>query len=289
MEFADTFRAMDTEIDVAVTAGRPPVEAFLSVRLLFEQQESRFSRFLPGSLVSRLNRGEIVTDPWLAEACRLALAAHDMTGGLFNPLVLEALAAAGYDRTFAEVEGGTPRAMPPPDPARTLIVNGDTVELRAGQLDLGGVVKGWTVDLAVDLVRHDAEGVLVNAGGDLRGAGSSDAGPGWHIEVEGPGGTTIWAGMLAGAVATSTTAKRRWRTADGGTAHHLIDPRTGLPARSPFTQVTAWAQQTWVAEVWAKAVLIGGPPIAGMAAGQGVSTMAVDHAGMVLRHQANPH
>ncbi|GAB4321883.1 MAG: FAD:protein FMN transferase [Dehalococcoidia bacterium] len=279
VEFTDSFRAMDTEIDVTVMADRPPIEAFLSIRVLFEQQEARFSRFRPGSLVSRLNRGEVVTDPWLADACQLAVAAHAATGGLFNPLVLEALLAAGYDRTFAEVSGGMPVLAPAPDPALAIAIEGETVRLSRGGLDLGGIVKGWTVDLAVELVARDVAGVLVNAGGDLRAAGSSDAGEGWYVEVDAPDGTIAWAGMLTGAVATSTTAKRRWRTDTGGVAHHLIDPRTGIPADTPFVQVSAWAAEARVAETWAKAVLIGGDATATAASRAGVSILAFDSAG----------
>lgn len=275
MEFDDSFRAMDTQVDVSIAAAVPPMEAFLSVRLLFEHQEARFSRFRADSLLARLNRGEDVDDTWLAEVCRLALDAYDATGGLFNPLVYDALVTAGYDRTFSEVAGGRPAAAPAPDLRACLDVRGDTVRLRGGRLDLGGIVKGWTVDLAVSLVAGGYEGVLVNAGGDLRAAGSSDTGPGWPIEVEGPGGEALWDGIVTGAVATSTTARRRWRTDDGGEAHHLIDPRTGLPAQSPFVQVTTWAASAWLAEVWAKAVLVGGAETLAHAARHGIAAMAV--------------
>lgn len=282
MEYLDTFRAMDTDVDVTVAAATPPMDLFISVRVLFEQQEERFSRFQPGSLVSRLNRGEAVTDTWLAEACRLALAAYSATGGLFNPLVLDALMAAGYDRTFAEVAGGAPEAVAVPDPVASIAIEGDTVRLVEGRLDLGGIVKGWTVDLAAELVAADVSGILVNAGGDLRAVGTPDEGRGWLVDVAAPDGGIAWSGVVTGALATSTTAKRRWRTDGGGEAHHIIDPRTGLPARAPFVQVTAWAHEARVAEVWAKAVLIGGRATASAALREGVSILAFDHAGQAM-------
>ena len=80
---------MDTDIDLFIeTAGAPPPGAFIGVRLLFEQQEERFSRFREQSLLSRLNRGEVIEDAWLARVVAMAIDAHQLTGGYCNPLVL---------------------------------------------------------------------------------------------------------------------------------------------------------------------------------------------------------
>lgn len=259
----DSFRAMNTDVDVQVAAGERPLEAFLSLRLLFERQEARFSRFRPASLLCRLNGGAAVEDAAFAAACRRAIAAWEFTGGLFNPMVLPALREAGYAGSFETLSSGSPRAQSVPSPARALAISGDRVELREGELDLGGVVKGWTVDLAVEQLAGGFADALVNAGGDLRCAGAEPGEDGWRIAVAASGGEgQAWEGVMRGALATSTTARRRWRTTDGHEAHHLIDPRSGLPSASPFSQVSVWAEEAWVAECWAKAVLIGGPGVA---------------------------
>ena len=89
MQHNISFRAMNTGVAVFVEAeGMPPIDVFVSVKMLFEDQEQRFSRFRPSSVLSALNRGETVDDPRFAAACRLALEAHAFTGGLFNPMVL---------------------------------------------------------------------------------------------------------------------------------------------------------------------------------------------------------
>lgn len=277
MQHGDSFRAMDTGIDVLVEAESRPLGAFLSLRVLFEQQEERFSRFRPGSLLSRLNGGEVVEDGMFAAACRLALEGHAFTAGLYNPMVLKALVEAGYGTTFAEVTGGAPVRQVIPDPRECLLVQGDRVRLRSGGLDLGGIVKGWTVDLGVELLEREYPDVFINAGGDLRCAGSEPGVDGWLVAIDSPieGRPDPWEGPVRGAVATSTTAKRRWRTGAGGLAHHLIDPRTGLPAESAFVQVTAWAPEAWRAEVWAKAVLIGGEAAADVARAEGRRVVAM--------------
>lgn len=280
MEFHEAFRAMNTDIDLFIEASAQPMGAFLEVRLLFEQQEERFSRFRASSLLSCLNGGETVDDPWLAAAVSLAFEAFEATGGLFNPMVLPALRLAGYDRTFEEVAGGMPAAMPVPSPRDAIALDGTRVTLRAGQLDLGGLVKGWTADLGVEHLMGRYPNVFLNAGGDIRTAGDDADGRGWELSVAAPGGgDDAWAGRITGAIATSTTLKRRWTTSIGATAHHLIDPRTGLPSESPFVQVTARAPLCRVAETWSKAVLIGGPPALGLASDRGVPVLAFDAAG----------
>jgi thiamine biosynthesis lipoprotein len=277
VEHIESFRAMDTGIDLIVIADERPMLPFLEARLLFDQQEERFSRFRPSSLVSRLNRGETVADPWLDAILPLALAAWETTDGLFNPLILPALAAAGYDRTFSTVSGGAPVPLPPPDPRTAIERTTAGWRLREGRLDLGGIVKGWTADLAAEhLAAAVAAPAMVNAGGDIRCIGEEAPGRGgWELAVEGPSGETAWSGIVAGALATSTTLRRRWTTADGRTAHHLIDPRTGLPAASPFVQVSVIAPTCREAETWAKAVLIGGHEGLELAALRGVAALAL--------------
>jgi thiamine biosynthesis lipoprotein len=279
MQSQDSFRAMNTDVDVVVDDPRSPLDAFLNIRLLFERQEQRFSRFRPTSLLSRLNRGETVADQQFATACRLALQAHEFTGGLFNPMVLPALSAAGYSVTFDDVRGGAPAAQAVPDPRRALRMAGEAIRLIEGQLDMGGIVKGWTVDLAVEAFESQHANLLVNAGGDLRCAGAEEGRDGWLLGIEGPDATQVWEGEIRGALATSTTRKRRWLTAAGATAHHLIDPRTGLPAESPYEQVSVWAERAWVAECWAKAILVGGVRGTALAAANGIHFLTVSTGG----------
>lgn len=278
----ESFRAMDTDIDLLLIEDRQPFEAGLSARLLFEQQEARFSRFRPASMLSRLNRGETISDTRFATACALALRAHEATDGLYNPMVLPALEQAGYSKTFREVGGGDPQPRTVPDPHESFAIEGNTVRLEAGGLDLGGIVKGWTVDLGIEMLSARYPNAFLNAGGDIRCCGADDAGDGWVIAID--NGTlegTVWEGILYEAVATSSTRKRRWRTDSGKVAHHLIDPRTGLPAESPFEQVTVWAPECWKAETWAKAVLIGGEATARTAAKAGHRVLTIDVAGKV--------
>ncbi len=249
---------MGTVVDVELCGAENPPTCFESIRARFATAEARLSRFLPASALSRLNRGEPVSDPLLARAARIAVEAWKETGGLFNPLILPALEAAGYDRSFELIRGGEPQPLLPPTPTQALVIHGDEVRLRSGRLDLGGLAKGWVAEHAAREAARAARGVLVNPGGDLVAIGREGDEEGWLVGVEDPEGRLLWQGRWQGALATSSTARRSWTTSSGAAAHHLIDPRTGLPARSEFVQVTVAASSAAVAEAWSKAILIGG-------------------------------
>ncbi len=286
MQHSTEFRAMNTDVEVLAETGVPipPLDVFIGAKLLFEEQEQRFSRFRGDSLLSQLNAGHAVDDALLAEACRMALEAWEFTAGRFNPMVLEALTAAGYDRSFELLtKAGSPRKQAVPDPGEAIRLDGDRVRLAGGQLDLGGIVKGWTVDRLVEHYGGSLDGLFVNAGGDLRCSGSEGGVDGWWATIDGAGLVdTPWEGAMRGAVATSTIRKRRWRITDGPWAHHLIDPATGMPSASGIVQASVWAEECWIAEVWAKAVVIGGKAALASCRGQGLDSIAVTGEGVML-------
>src|SRR5207244_4008326 len=83
-------------------------------------------------------------------------------------------------------------------------------------------------------------------------------------------------GLAEGAVATSTTLRRRWET-DGEPRHHLIDPGTGLPSETDVNLATVVAARAWAAEVLAKAVLLRGSRYAfDILGGTGTEGLVVD-------------
>jgi len=101
------FRAMGSDVHVAVSGGTPRIleEARRRIAVL----ESRWSRFVPGSEVSRLARAggfpvEVSADTRLLVS--LAVEAWHRTAGAFDPTVLGAVVRAGYDRTFDDVAAG---------------------------------------------------------------------------------------------------------------------------------------------------------------------------------------
>lgn len=263
------FRAMGTQVCL-VADHRSDARTFervaRSVELTFVREERRFSRFRPESELARVNaragRWTPVTSRF-AEVVRLAIRAAEETDGLFDPTILPTLESLGYDRDFDELLAGARAAL---RPARTcgrwaeIAVRDDRILLPAGvRMDLGGIAKGWTADLAAELaVAGGLRWAIVNAGGDLRLAGLAPAG-GVEVGIEDPQVPDGEVGRITiehGALATSGVTKRAW----GPGLHHLVDPRTGSPADGPALQATVWAPTCAEAEVRAKRALLEGRP-----------------------------
>lgn len=253
--------------------------------------ERRWSRFLPDSEISRLNRGAgapMVVSPETRLLVERAREAWALTAGMFDPTILGSLVRAGYDRSFDELE---PEVEPPTSPLRAgaedIEVGEDTVRLpdRTG-FDPGGIGKGLAADIvAAEVIDAGAAGVCINLGGDVRVAGvSAEVSGGWTISVDHAWSDQplVLVGVSDGAVATSTTLLRRWQQA-GRAQHHLIDPHTGLPSDTDVNHVTVIASEGWAAEVLAKAVLLRGSahPF-DILGGTGADALVVTAGGLVL-------
>jgi len=211
------------------------------------RMHDRFTRFEPNSELSRLNasggRWSSVTAE-LEQLLRESIRAFEISDGLVNVAVLPALLAAGYTRDFAAgptASTAAPRIRPLPEVLQ--LRPGDARLADGAALDLGGIAKGWLADR---LARDLGENVLVNLCGDLYARGGGTTGEGWPVGV---GDKTLLLKDLGAA--TSGTTKRAWA---GG--HHLIDPRTGLPARTDLSEVSVLATTAVDAEIYAKVALL---------------------------------
>jgi FAD:protein FMN transferase len=281
-----TFRAMGTEIALLGPSGLDPDMARSAVRAVidvFVREEQRFSRFRVDSELSHVNGAagrEVEVSAGFASLLATALEGARRTGGLFDPTVLPALVAAGYDRDFDEVIAGARGALHPPVPCgrwRHVHLHGRRLRMPEGMaIDLGGIAKGWTADLAaVMALRAGLPWALVNAGGDLRIAGDA---PTLSVGVEDPGDPTSECTRLhlsSGALATSSIMARAW----GEGLHHVIDPRSGTSTVGSVVQATIWAPSCAKAEVLAKAAIIGSPA----AIGEAPSAVVTRDGTLVLR------
>lgn len=258
---------MGTDIEV-ITGGDVEEElraaTVARVTEIFHRHDRRFSRFRNDSELSALNaragRWSRMSEEFGA-LLRFALRGARSTGGLFDPTVLSALVAAGYDRDFDEVHpmDGPVAPLHPAGAWGSLRVRGDRLRLpRGAGLDFGGVAKGWAVDEAARAGEH-LPWVAINAGGDLRVTGAPPDGE-LLIGVEDPRSPGKEIGRIVlsqGAIATSSVTRRAW----GPRHHHLIDPRTSLPADTGVVQTTVWAPTCSEAEIRSKWALLAGPPV----------------------------
>ncbi len=266
------FRAMNSDIILAAEGAPDDLTlGFKLARDFINVSEARFTRFVETSELSRLNRAAgawFQASPELFEVVQLACDLAAETEGQFDPTMLAALEAAGYDKSMDEIraEGVTaqPRSIPATRSAfRAIQLDEPTQSIHLplnARLDLGGIAKGWIAEQAALLLSEYANACAVSAGGDMFIVGLPAAEASWPIGLEDPRDpsrdvTTLHVGP--GAVATSSIAKRRWQQGRR-TQHHIIDPRTGLPTETDWLSVSVIAPHAALAEVYAKALLIGG-------------------------------
>ena len=268
--YRHAFRSMGSTIEVLLVGNEAAhggaIAMFVRAETLAAEWERTFSRFTLESEISRLNAHAgrpIAVSEHLFTAIEFALDGARLSGGLFDPTILPALVALGYDRTFDEiVDDGQQRAghSRVPGVAGIRLDAADrVVTLPPGtQIDLGGVVKGLYADMLAD--SGNWVGGAVSAGGDLRVWGAPPQGDQWIIGVEDandPSRDVAHLRLDYGAVATSGTNRRAWRRG-GAALHHLIDPRTGLSAESGIRTATAMSPTAVQAEIAATALVIGG-------------------------------
>ena len=264
------FRSMGCEVVVpsGLSAG--------AVRRLFDDRDRRFSRFIESSELNRVNdspQGVTVVSEELASMLSLALDAARATDGLVSPTVGGAVLAAGYDRDFPLIPPDGDQVEPAAVPALNSIKLDGRILLRTRPvtLDLNGVVKGRTVDDALALLGDG----WVSAGGDLATA--------QPIVVGLPGGDTVL--VDRGGLATSSVSKRSWLRG-GERQHHLIDPATGAPARTRWSDVTVAAPTCLEADIAAKAALLLGDEGPSWLDRRRLAGRFVDHDGCVVGNQS---
>lgn len=257
------FRAMGCGLDVQIETGADGRDILAAVPAKVEAIEAALSRFRRESELSYLNRhsGEWITvSDALFENVHAAKHAARITDGLYNPLVLPAMIASGYDRSFEQIRKVHPGIPAKPADWHAIELRIDTRAVRlprGSALDLGGIAKGWTASkLADELQQHGP--CLVNIGGDVVVRGAPAGEDGWRIDVEDPveNAPILRVTVQDTSIMTSGIDYRRWHADDDKLVHHIIDPRTGSPAQTDVESVTIIHHHALTAEAYAKAVLI---------------------------------
>jgi len=266
------FRAMNT--DILLSAESPyPKETFEMAQDFIERCEERFTRFKETSELSALNRSAgdwFTVSPDMLELLIASEECHLATNGIFDPSILPDLRHAGYDQSFDQLKERGP-SFSPSERGHTVKTTFTTIQIDSlrgrvrlpigTQLDLGGIAKGWIAEKAAKLIARSSTACAVNAGGDMFMVGQPQGQTAWEIGLEDPTEPIQDLTILlveAGAVATSSVVKRSWFQGDVK-RHHIIDPRSGEPAKTPWLSVTAFAPKAVLAETFAKAILIAGP------------------------------
>ncbi len=279
-DYVHEWRALGVRCRVASTRAIDSV----SVERTVATWEQQLSRFRGDSELMRLNRARRASVS--ATLHQIVLVARDIavwSQGLVVPTLAQMMYDIGYDCSFDAMSMHQSASVSPavvPD-WRGIQVHGRMVSLPVGvQLDVAGIAKGW---MAQRLVSHYASthpALLVQLGGDVVVTAPID--DPWCIAIDHPFDSVPVAhiALSEGAVMTSSVYSRRWQRA-GRPVHHIIDPRSGMPAQSDVATATVIATDAAYAEAGAKVAVILGID-AGLAwlTARGLPALVVDHAGM---------
>ena len=199
-------------------------------RLFVANFEQKYSRFLPDSEISRLNRDRTLPSP---SAETRALLGHSIelyrhTRGVFNVMVGHILEARGYDGAYSFIDKGS-AGLEPGNPLTDLSINEEKIELLYGNIDIGGYGKGWCIDKLAEQLKDQfgLKQFLINGGGDIYV--TQQGGQAVEIFLEDPltpGKIVSSTKIMNRGFAASSPHKRRWpdsRPSAGGTDHtHIV-------------------------------------------------------------------
>jgi thiamine biosynthesis lipoprotein len=232
-EFEYNGKAMGTEYSIAIVCENRELsyKMYKIGKESIEEYEKKFSRFLPNSELSLLNRkkGMIVSSVFIMVTLK-AFQLFNKTKGIFNPLV--SVSRLGYDKNFSEIKNNKnieKDDLYDVDFSSVFIdKNKSYIKLNEGQnLDYGGFLKGYLAELIADKIKSyspEVKGVIVNIGGDIHTKGLDKNGDRFVFSIYNPilKNEDIVVTLYNQSLATSGTYKRSWLNFSKK-IHHILD------------------------------------------------------------------
>lgn len=229
--------------------------------------ERKYSRFIDTSVVSRINRDAgrtpVAVDHETIDLVETALDLARETAGAFDPTVGVLRRVWNFREATIPAPEDVDRTLALVDHRQVAVRDGTVFLRREGmELDLGGVGKEYAADrLAMILREEGVESAIINLAGDLRTIGTRGDGRPWRLGVADPRDRRrcrfcvrlLWDGGVA-----SSGDYERFFMKDGVRYHHLLDARTGWPARGVAAS-TAVAPTAFRAGLAATAGFLLGP------------------------------
>jgi len=260
-EFEERRVLLGTMVNIKVLTGdekkadRAMDAAFLEI----ERVDSLMSRYSQESELSKLNSTGHSRHRELIRVIAECKRWGELTDGAFDVTITPLFELWDFESQRIPEEGDLRRVADFVD-YRKIWVSDSLIQIREGmEIDLGGAAKGYAVDRAVDRLENlGIQHALVDAGGDIRALGGRGEEP-WKIGVKHPRKNGIFRliELRDGSVATSGDYEKYF-VRDGVRYHHILDPRTGYPAKK-CVSVTILAETAMEADILATGVTVLGP------------------------------
>ncbi len=258
----DTFTAMDTVMTLTLYGGE--ADALDAARDRVLELDALLSVTDPDSDIAVLNReGTAALSPDTAKLLEQALELCAQTDGALDITIYPVVRAWGFTTgNYTVPDDGTLAALlKRVDYTRVTLEDGAAVLPRGTEIDLGAVAKGWTGDELAGLLREKGvESALLELGGNIHTLGSRPDGSDWRVAVRDPADAENYLGVVSvsnQAVITSGGYERYFER-DGVRYWHIMDPRTGAPARSGLASVTVVADSGLYGDALSTALFVMG-------------------------------
>ncbi len=206
--------------------------------------DGKFSRFNKDSFVYKINnkKGEWVkVDKEFIDVLKFSIHMNEISDGAFNPILGEVERKWGfYDGNYKIPSEEELKELRKGADITNILIDEEEkrVKVIAGELDFGGLVKGYALDLIKNLLeKEEVKRCVVNLGGNILVFG--DEKEEFKIGIRHPreAGLIAKIKIFSGTVSTSGDYENYF-VKDGVRYHHIIDPTTLKPARSGVIEVT---------------------------------------------------
>ncbi len=257
---------MDTVVDVRVDAPNAAQlvdEAFK----VMEELEQTLSRFVETSEVAQINQQAgtwVQVSPTTIELIATGMRMGELSQGAFDVTIGAVLDLWGFgsDTRQVPVAAELEAALATVDYRQVeLDVQNSRVRIPADTiLDLGGIAKGYVVQKAAELLRGaNVSRAIINAGGDISVIGQRPDGQPWRVGVQDPAepASLRWILALDDLSVVTSGDYQRYFEQDGERWHHIIDPKSGYPARG-LQSVTVVGPDIVVCDAAATAIFVRG-------------------------------
>lgn len=269
-EINSDFRALGTDVNIRIVFNNQAEkgkarEDLEKAKNIFFQKEKIFSRFDSESELCRLNENIGAwkkTTPDILYLAGRALYYNSISGGLYDPRVIEILEKIGYDKDF-KGKNFSRTELPPVFPAAKNFL-GDDLKIKnnkiffAKRMDFSGIAKGYIVDQAAGFLKSQGwKNFLVDAGGDMMISGVNSDDNKWRIAVEGIPEEKLMLEITERGIATSGISRKKWQI-KGKKFHHLVNPKDPNVFSYDLRTVSVIAENTENADGRAKTLVLMG-------------------------------
>lgn len=257
--------AMDTYMELTAY-GKNAEETVGAAKDEIERLDALLSTGNDKSEIGQLNKnkkGQISADTQYLLNCSFTI--YEETDGAFDITIYPVMRAWGFT--------GEEHHIPTEEELQSLLqlvdasslqydASTQTLTLPEGvEIDFGGIAKGYTSQRVAQIMQeYDINSAILNLGGNVQLVGAKPDGSSWKVAIKSPDEQEEYLGVLSAqnkAIITSGGYERYFEE-NGRKYHHIIDPKTGIPAYNGLQSVTIVSEDGTLADGLSTALYVMG-------------------------------